>query len=624
MFAPDDEELGRGLGPGPQHEHGNGNALQQALELAASGSSRLPSLDLERDQEDVLPRAPAPPPASNAPPFFEPLGDEDVYDVFDLELVRPSGGKEAGIDARFRSGGDSSSGRPTYKIQKKTRAHFLGKKNMTVHVSRSLAWDCTTATTTPGGSKSYADVFVARDQAARNVALTATNSVLCKTAGGGVVGVSTVCGNYDPSRMPRREVSAHHFFALKLNAACLPEKSTTTRKRGAAPPSPPPQPQQYIGGGNFVLDSATHGRGDLITTLYCTGYAQRPTVRAGDIAVAELCIPARPDLEPRASAPPANAPASVWARFFKERHAVLRVARRGLAACMTGPHVYMQVPATDALGRRAVLARGQALEVVLAVLGTAVLAVEHEGLGSKRWAWLAAGAPAPALGLARTLSVGSRRMAPLSRTGSRQLALSHTETRQLALEPLGPAHNPGLASPDGSGSGTDDSQSQSPSHHFAPFAGAGYSTDRQSFVDADGGDEQDGLDDWVVADDAVAPAHPAHPASQYSPREGAWMRKNSVVSEGGGPMPQHTLGRNSQHLKAGSWPEKTFDSDRRSMMLLERTDSNVSPGNSGAPPSTFSRVWMKKHARQPHPQVLGRGRGRGGEDEGREEEAYVY
>ncbi|KAJ7500748.1 hypothetical protein B0H11DRAFT_1714209 [Mycena galericulata] len=88
-------------------------------------------------------------------PYFEPLGADDVFDVFDLELAVAPGGKVcSGIDARYRSS-DSGSGRPTYKIQKKTKAHFLGKKNMTVEVTRSLGWDPTTAAPTLNGSKGY-------------------------------------------------------------------------------------------------------------------------------------------------------------------------------------------------------------------------------------------------------------------------------------------------------------------------------------------------------------------------------------------------------------------------------------------------------------------------------------
>ncbi|KAJ7922234.1 hypothetical protein B0H13DRAFT_1603838 [Mycena leptocephala] len=112
----------------------------------------MPSIDLEPSASPSLP-------ASTGTTHFEPLGDDDVYDVFDLELTLGAGGKETGIDARYRSS-DSSSGRPTYKIQKKTKAHFLGKKHMTVDVTRSLAWDSIAGTAMHNGSKGYGAYFL--------------------------------------------------------------------------------------------------------------------------------------------------------------------------------------------------------------------------------------------------------------------------------------------------------------------------------------------------------------------------------------------------------------------------------------------------------------------------------
>ncbi|KAJ7145684.1 hypothetical protein C8R44DRAFT_896797 [Mycena epipterygia] len=496
--------------------------------------SRIPSLDLER-------RPTTPPPTRAA--YFEPLGEDDVYDVFDLELALTPGGKEAGIDARYRSS-DSSSGRPTYKIQKKTKAHFLGKKNMTVDVTRSLGWDSSTAMPTPNGAKGYANVFSARDQQSRNVVLNATNSVLSKSAMGGVIAVSSVCGMYDPSRAPRRETGAHHFFALKLSDMGTPDvaRSGTKSRRGGGP-YPPPAPRThkpYAGGGHFILDSAPNGRTDLLTTIYCTGYEQRPKARAGDIVVAELRV--RPA---SLGAPPA------WARFFKERHAALHVARRGVEACMTGPHVDMLVPGAEAAGRRAVLARGQALEVVLAALGTALLAIEHDGLEGKRWAWLVQSvAPRPTLGLAPAA-----------------------------------ADNPGLASPDGEGEGTDghSDDSQGPTSSLRAFergpggslfVGKGYSpsiTERRSFADrgsivgSEGGIE---LDEWVTEDSAISvhnlPVHGPEP-----PRGGTWARKSSLMSVRDEPSvmvgPPLALGP-QHHLKTGSWPQKT----RQSVAVFEQ------------------------------------------------------
>ncbi|KAJ7255081.1 hypothetical protein B0H12DRAFT_1114100 [Mycena haematopus] len=470
--------------------------------------------------------------------------------------------QEAGIDARYRSS-DLSSGRPTYKIRKKTRAHFLGKKNMTVDVSRSLAWDSTTATATLNGSKSYATVFSAHDQSSRSVALQATNSVLSKTSFGEVLEVSTVCGAYDPTRTLRREIPAHHFFALKLNPSCVPDKAASRKRGGGTPVSSPSaspssaDPQPYIGGGYFVLDSsAPPGRSDLLTTLYCTGYEQRPRARAGDIAIAELRLPPRPTDLSAALPPP-------WARFFKERHAVLHIARRGLGACMTGPHVRMTVPGID----RAVLARGQALEVVLSAVGTALLAVEHDGLEGKRWAWLVHRGPG-------SPSAGLSRMGPGTGVG---LSRTATGTRPLPPAPLASppaaADNPGLAPPDeGTDAHSDDSQS-SPSRTGAfdqhrggvgLFAPPGH--DRQNFGATDGGGsvggEGEDLDTWVVAEDV------AHPGE-------SWARKNSVMSystEGTAPIGSQHPDPQQQHFKAGSWPE------RRSVMILDRPDSQFGLG----------------------------------------------
>jgi hypothetical protein len=74
-------------------------------------------------------------------------------------LINTAAKQETGIDARYRSS-DSSSGRPTYKIQKKTKAHFLGKKHMTIDVTRSLAWDSIAGTAMHNGSKGYGAYFL--------------------------------------------------------------------------------------------------------------------------------------------------------------------------------------------------------------------------------------------------------------------------------------------------------------------------------------------------------------------------------------------------------------------------------------------------------------------------------
>ncbi|KAJ6542853.1 hypothetical protein B0H19DRAFT_1172219 [Mycena capillaripes] len=454
---------------------------------------------------------------------------------------------------------------------------------MTVDVTRSLGWDSTTATATHNGSKGYANVFSAKDQPSRSVALNATNSVLSKSTIGGVIDVSSVCGTYDPSRPLRRETPAHHFFALKLNDACAPSRPVGARAHGtrskrnmtkAAPFPAPMAPKLYTGGGHFVLESAPPGRSDLLSTLYCTGYEQRPHARPGDIVVAELRVrPASP------GAPPA------WARFFKERHASLHIARRGLDACMTGPHVHFSVPDTDAAGRRAVLARGQALEVVLAAMGTAALALEHDGLESKHWAWLlrsGPGAPTPVV-------------KPI-----------------LALAPA-PAvgDNPGLASPDCEGDNTDahsdDSQGpatlacdRSPVNGL--FAGYSPSIAEPGFEQGEGGSVEGGieLDEWVQGEDTAPAPPPPVPAHAESPRPSAWGRKGSVGSRPSTPRTQK-LGP-QHHPKAGSWPEKQHRQSvvvlERKDSMLERKDSLLSSQQHDFPLKPFPRVWVEAHPQQ--------------------------
>ncbi|KAJ6507491.1 hypothetical protein DFH09DRAFT_1438134 [Mycena vulgaris] len=574
MYAPSDS---------PPDEEG---ATLQTLDLdgperETTPHSRMPTVDLEGSG----PPLPLEPPCPTGVPYFEPLGEDDVYDVFDLELALTPGGKEAAIDARYRSS-DSSSGRPTYKIQKKTKAHFLGKKNMTVEVLRSLGWDSGTATPTLNGSKGYTSVFSARDQQSRGVALTATNSVLSKSSLGGTVAVSSVCGMYDPSRAARQS-SAHHFFALKLNEMGgtkrpAPGGGTKSKRAGPAPPPAPSPAKPYAGGGHFVLDSAPRGRTDLLSTIYCTGYDQRPVARAGDIVVAELRVrPAAP------GAPPA------WARFFKERHAALHIARRGVEACMSGPHVDMRVPGGEP-GRRAVLARGQALEVVLAALGTALLAVEHDGLEGKHWAWLVQQhyqrVPKPALALAP---------APTA------------------------ADNPGLASPDGEGTDhSDDSQGPASSLVFERggpgsglfVGGQGYTpslTERRSYADAGSiaGSVGSGieLEEWIGAEDVGAPmvVHTIAPTPE-APRTGGgggtWARKTSIVSERsaasepqGPPPPPSALGPH-HHFKTGSWPQKNRQSG--APLPFERREPLIVTAPEPKSP-TFSRAgsgWADAHA----------------------------
>ncbi|KAJ7619722.1 hypothetical protein FB45DRAFT_931475 [Roridomyces roridus] len=530
--------------------------------------SRMPSIDLlehdmrELDLDSMIDRNPGggvDQRAETAVPFFEPLGPEDLFDVFDLELAMVPGGKEATVDARYRSA-ESGSGRPTYKIQKKTKAHFLGKKNMSVEVSRSQGWDVSTAAPAANkGAKGYINVFSARDQPSRAVGLTATNNcVLTKTTLGAVVPISSACGSYDPMRVARQS-SSHHFFSIKLNdgggalSSTLPAKGKF-HARPSVPLSAPPragEPQQYEGGGYFVLDSAARDRTDLVTTLYCTGYEQRPTPRVGDPVIAELRV------RPSAGGPP------TWARLFKERHAALHISRRGLEAALCGPHVNMCIRGDDGRpvdGMRAVLSRGQALEAVLAAVATALLAIEHEGgLAAKRWAWLA-----------------QQRVRPVAppALGPSSPAMTDEDT------------NPGLTSPEGDGEGSaisDDSNGspaalfeRGPSGLFAGGGAEGYSPsiERASFIDRDGPEKG-----WAGADveeERVPPLTMIQDAARGDKDTasiksgigaGIWARKGTH------PPPPLVLAQQQpqqQHLGAGNWPlgKMQQNTNRQSVAVL--------------------------------------------------------
>ncbi|KAF7329749.1 hypothetical protein MKEN_00238200 [Mycena kentingensis (nom. inval.)] len=390
-------------------------------------------------------------------PHFVPWRDDDLFDVFDLELVTGAGGKDVSIDLRYRdSTSSSSSGRSTYKITKKTRqAHFLamgiGKKNMSIEVGRSIGWDLTNCVAASAGNKGlgYSTAFAAKDQPARSVSLRAAQSVLAKTAVGAPA-----------ARLARPPL----FFLAPQQSVSSTSNSPPPGKRpmhtqNNAPDITNNGPALYEGGGYFIFsststsppsaaaplsdseDSPPPPRAQVLTTLYCTGYEQRSHARPGDVVVAELRLR------------PATAPsAPTWVRFFKERHAALHISRRGLAACMTGPQVRMDMAEMNAEleGRRAVLSRGQAIEVVLATLGTALLSIEHDGgVLAKRWGWLAPSQSLPPAAEPR------RRGPPVA------LALDQTTSS------FSPSEDPGLASPADSSPSDDSSQGPPTAHAFA-------------------------------------------------------------------------------------------------------------------------------------------------------------
>ncbi|KAJ7055642.1 hypothetical protein C8F01DRAFT_455296 [Mycena amicta] len=525
--------------------------------------------------------------------LFEPWGEEDVFDVFDLELVLSPGEKDASIDIRYRhSSSSSSSGRPTYKISKKTRpAHFLamgmGKKNMSIDVARSIAWDVLNGAPASGGHKGlgYSTAFTAKDQPARAVALRAANSILSKSTLGPVLSVSNVCGPYDACSPPatqhnraqehqaqwqgtqQRQSLAHHYFLLRLNDMGVAPGPAANGKRTARGTGPTPTPANktalgYEGGGYFIFSGSPpqQQRTDLITTLYCTGYEQRPHPRPGDVVVAELRL--RPAAAPTAPA---------WARFFKERHAAVHISRRGLAACMSGSHVRMDIQGVEP-GQRAVLSRGQAIEVVLTTLGTALLAIEHDGsLATKRWAWLA---PAP------SLSTQPPRRAPALALDSSSFAPSV-------------ADDPGLASPeDGPHSGSsDDSQgpptaSISSTHAFGFGIKHAPTTAALAIVPSRAGslytpsisERELMIEEWMDADaDGDANDGPGHPHPHQRPIRHLSSSEASSIPHANAPVVTSKNGKSNIPV-----PAKPFAST-----------GSVNKGRSDSPARMFGGTWRR-------------------------------
>ncbi|KAK0431190.1 hypothetical protein EV421DRAFT_1686322, partial [Armillaria borealis] len=99
---------------------------------------------------------------------------EDDYDIFDLELVTSVGAKQTEISVRRRNPTLTSSGRPTYKVEKKTISHFLGKKNMAVVISRNEGLSAVNSSRSRMHPKGYAPIFEAHDENTRQITMTAT------------------------------------------------------------------------------------------------------------------------------------------------------------------------------------------------------------------------------------------------------------------------------------------------------------------------------------------------------------------------------------------------------------------------------------------------------------------
>ncbi|KAK7443442.1 hypothetical protein VKT23_015615 [Stygiomarasmius scandens] len=347
--------------------------------------------------------------ASCTPPFFPPLNENDEYDVYDLELMIDSGAKSAEIFARSRSNA-LSTGRPIYKAEKKARNHFLGKKNLSLLIFRSDGWDSIKSEPVVKKGKGYVPILETPDTNPRTIHVVASkkNNVLAGTSRGGDITVTSFCGNYDPqkSRTHSRDNASFHYFPLHItdfervpsSSSGAAASASTSTSGSASRTTPAALTKRYSGGGYFVFDADNHGRKDLLCTLYCTGYEKRHQIRQGDIAVAELRL-TRPaialdlgssggdgDTPSINSSSPTSEP-SLWKRLFRERHVSLHISKRGLEAALVGGHVNMTVP-NPLPKSRYTLTVGQGQEIVISVFMMSILGIEHEGLESKKWAWL--------------------------------------------------------------------------------------------------------------------------------------------------------------------------------------------------------------------------------------------
>ncbi|KAF5392131.1 hypothetical protein D9757_003192 [Collybiopsis confluens] len=313
-------------------------------------------------------------------PYFFPLTVDDEFEIFDLELVRNQEKKQIEILVRSRS---YPTGRPAYKVEKTTRSHLLGKKNMDMYISRSEAWDSTGAKPVPSqsvlsGKAYYVIIFQAMDQPARHLSLSPTKGmILYRTSRGSEITISSRFGPHDPvhTRAPLPRVgTCYHYTPLHLTdfEPRMPEHGQLMRIPAALL-------KRYSGGGYLLFDAHSQGRSDLLSTLYCTGYERRSFPRKGDIVLAELRLS-----RPGSSQGPG--PRFLWKRFFQERHASLFISKRGMRAVFVGRHVNMAVP-NPSEGNRYTLTIGQAQETVLSLFASSLMAIEHEGL-EKKWGWL--------------------------------------------------------------------------------------------------------------------------------------------------------------------------------------------------------------------------------------------
>ncbi|KAH7872680.1 uncharacterized protein C8R40DRAFT_1071604 [Lentinula edodes] len=311
-------------------------------------------------------------------PYFPPLSSDDEFEIHDLELVQDNEKKRMDILVRPRM---HSLARPTYKIEKQTHSHFLGKKTFDILISRLDSWDSIHCRPIQSQSskvgKVYIVLFQAKDQSPRHISLTPTKSmVLHRTARGGDICLTPHCGSYDPqrSRAPQPRLSSgYHYLPLHITNFEHPPSMPVSKSIPAALTKP------YSGGGYLLFDAHSRGRSDLLSTLYCTGYERRCVPRTGDVVLAELRL-SRPATDDEVNSPS-------WSRLFRERHVSLFISKRGIDAVFTGLHVNMFVP-NSVESNRYSLTFGHAQEIIISLFATSLLAIEHEGIESKKWAWL--------------------------------------------------------------------------------------------------------------------------------------------------------------------------------------------------------------------------------------------
>lgn len=351
---------------------------------------------------------------------------EDDYDIFDLELVTSVGAKQTEISVRRRNPTLTSSGRPTYKVEKKTISHFLGKKNMAVVINRNEGLSAVNSSRSRMHPKGYAPIFEAHDENTRQITMTATpQCVLSGTVRGNRITISPSCGSYDPqnSRTHRRDGAAYHFFALVIS-----DLSSSPPGVESSDPMEISKPS-YPGGGYFVFDASSHGRKELLCSLYCTRYDKRHRVYPDDILVAELRLPNLPNTV-SSSSPKSRTPS--WTRLFREHHASLHISKRAIDACFSGDDVKI-LASKPVPGKRHFFTREQGLEIIVSVMTMSLLAIEHDGLESKKWVWLTSREAMEQPAVPRKVEVDVRAGPDRTSIASRDTLMStreHPETAQ--------------------------------------------------------------------------------------------------------------------------------------------------------------------------------------------------